>query len=230
MRAFVLSHFSALWWFLSHRDPRVDSNAPNLVIPKSADAPDVLLAEQLRWSIGLDGPLDFLVLGDGAFRRSASVRPHGCTQDLPSGSLIPIACHARDAELFVCSPELAFLQICQIVDTTEAIYFGMCACSDFRFDPFAQGGVVYRAEGLHSIASLRSMGRFWIARRGSGASSGHVRPWCTSASMRGLQKSVLWECSSVFHLGSAVLIWGSFPLTRGCESSMGAIDGAGRNA
>lgn len=166
MRAFVLSHFSALWWFLSHRDPRVDSNAPNLVIPKSADAPDVLLAEQLRWSIGLDGPLDFLVLGDGAFRRSASVRPHGCTQDLPSGSLIPIACHARDAELFVCSPELAFLQICQIVDTTEAIYFGMCACSDFRFDPFAQGGVVYRAEGSHSIASLRSMEAFLDSAKG----------------------------------------------------------------
>lgn len=157
MKAFVLSHFSALWWILSHRDPRVDSNAPYLAIPTSSDAPDSLLVEELRWSIGLEGPLDFLVLGGGAFRRSASVRPHCCTQDLPPGSLIPIACHASDVELFVCRPELAFLQICQIVDTREAIYFGMCACSEFRFDSFAQGGVVYRSEGPHSIASLRSM-------------------------------------------------------------------------
>lgn len=166
MRVFILSHFSALWWFLSHRDPRVDSNAPYLAIPTSADAPDALFVEQLRWTIGIEGPLDFLVLGNGAFRRSASVRPHVCTQDLPPGSLIPIACHASDAELFVCSPELAFLQICQIVDTCEAIYFGMCACSEFRFDPFVQGGVVYRTEGSHSIASLRSMEAFLDSAKG----------------------------------------------------------------
>ena len=166
MGTFVLSHFSALWWFLSHRDPHVDSNAPYLAIPTSADAPDALLVEQLRWTIGIEGPLDFLVLGNGAFRRSTAVRPHSCTQDLPPGSLIPIACHASDAELFVCSPELAFLQICQIVDTCEAIYFGMCACSEFRFDPLVQGGVVYRAEGSHSIASVRSMEAFLDSAKG----------------------------------------------------------------
>lgn len=166
MGTFVLSHFSALWWFLSHRDPHVDSNAPYLAIPTSADAPDALLVEQLRWTIGIEGPLDFLVLGNGAFRRSTAVRPHSCTQDLPPGSLIPIACHASDAELFVCSPELAFLQICQIVDTRQAIYFGMCACSEFRFDPLVQGGVVYRAEGSHSIASVRSMEAFLDSAKG----------------------------------------------------------------
>lgn len=157
MKTYVLSHFAALRWFLSHRDPRVDSNAPHLDVPASSDAPDSQVVEELRWTIGLEGPLDFLVIGDGVLRRSSAVRPHRCTQCLPPGSLIPMECRASNAELMVCCPELSFLQICQGVDTREAIYFGMCACSDFRFDPFAPGGVVYRAEGSHSIATRRSI-------------------------------------------------------------------------
>lgn len=160
MKTYVLSHFAALRWFLSHRDPRVDSNDPYPALPVSSDAPDAQTVEELRWTIGFEGPLDFLVLGDGVLRRSSAVRPHRCTQSLPPGSLIPIACHARDVELLACCPELAYLQICQAVDTREAIYFGMCACSDFRFDPFAPGGVVYRVEGSHSIASPHSIAAY----------------------------------------------------------------------
>ena len=166
MKTYVLSHFAALHWLLSHRDPRVDSNTPHLDVPASSDASDSQVVEELRWTIGLEGPLDFLVIGDGMLRRSSAVRPHRCTQHLPPGSLIPIACHVNDAELFVCCPELAFLQICQGVDTCEAIYFGMCACSDFRFDPFAPGGVVYRAEGSHSIATPQSISSFLDKARG----------------------------------------------------------------
>lgn len=166
MKTYVLSHFAALRWLLSHRDPRVDGNVPYLTIPDSSDAPDVQVVEELRWTIGLDGPLDFLVIGNGALRRSAAVRPHRCTQDLPLGSLIPVACRARDAELMVCCPELAFLQICQAVDTRMAIYYGMCACSDFRFEPFAPGGVVYRSEGRHSITSRNSIVRYMEGSKG----------------------------------------------------------------
>ena len=153
MKTYVLSHFSALHWLLSHRDPRVGNNAPYLDVPASSDAPDSQVVEELRWTIGLEGPLDFLVIGDGALRRSSAVRPHRCSQDIPPGSLIPIACRAHGAEMLVCCPELAFLQICQAVDTLAAIYFGMCVCSDFRFDSFALGGVVFRSEGGHAIAN-----------------------------------------------------------------------------
>ena len=160
MKTYVLSHFSALHWLLSHRDPRVGNNAPHLDVPASSDAPDSQVVEELRWTIGLEGPLDFLVIGDGALRRSSAVCPHRCSQDIPPGSLIPIACRAHDAEMLVCCPELAFLQICQAVDTLAAIYFGMCVCSDFRFDSFALGGVVFRSEGGHAIASQNSIARY----------------------------------------------------------------------
>lgn len=166
MKTYVLSHFAALRWLLSHRDPRVDGNIPYLAIPASSDAPDTQVVEELRWTIELDGPLDFLVIGNGVLRRSSAVRPHRCTQGLPPGSLIPIACRTRDAELLVCCPELAFLQICQVVDTRMAIYYGMCACSDFRFDPFAPGGVVYRSEGCHSIASQNSIAKYLERSKG----------------------------------------------------------------
>ncbi len=120
MKTYVLSHFSALHWLLSHRDPRVGNIAPYLDVPASSDAPDSQVVEELRWTIGLEGPLDFLVIGDGALRRSSAVRPHRCSQDIPPGSLIPIACRAHGAEMLVCCPELAFLQICQAVDTLAA--------------------------------------------------------------------------------------------------------------
>lgn len=79
MKTYVLSHFSALHWLLSHQDPRVGNNAPYLDVPASSDAPDSQVVEELRWTIGLEGPLDFLVIGDGALRRSSAVRPHRCS-------------------------------------------------------------------------------------------------------------------------------------------------------
>lgn len=149
VKCYVLSHSSALQWMLGHRDPRVGETALHRNVPHISDAPDARLVEELRWSIEIEGVLDFLVIGDGVIRRSSSVCPHRCTQALPPGSLIPIGCHRADAELYVCSPELAFIQICQCVDTPAAIYLGMNACSDYRFDEFSPGGVVYRAEGTH---------------------------------------------------------------------------------
>lgn len=160
VKCYVLSHFSALQWMLGHRDPRVGETALHRNVPHISDAPDARVVEELRWSIEIEGVLDFLVIGDGVIRRSSSVCPHRCTQALPPGSLIPIGCHRADAELYVCSPELAFIQICQCVDTPAAIYLGMNACSDYRFDEFSPGGVVYRAEGTHSIATVKSIGSY----------------------------------------------------------------------
>lgn len=150
---------------LGHRDPRVGETVSYRDVPRSSDAPDARVVEELRWSIEIDGILDFLVIGDGEMRRSSSVCPRRCTQILPPGSLIPIACHSADAELYVCCPELAFIQVCQCVDIAGAIYYGMNVCSDYRFDAFSPGGVAYRMEGAHSTASVKSI-KSYLSRAG----------------------------------------------------------------
>ena len=63
VKCYVLSHFSALQWMLGHRDPRVGETALHRNVPHISDAPDARVVEELRWSIEIEGVLDFLVRG-----------------------------------------------------------------------------------------------------------------------------------------------------------------------
>lgn len=144
MKKVVLSHMTALYWLLGHSNYLVDSSIVCRVSPKDAVAAGNDLAQHLLGIMSYPGKLDCLVCEPRLERRTSCVRTHLSDGKLPAECLIPIECAFDDVDLFVCRPELVYMQLSKCLSDQETIYFGMALCSGFRLEPAAQGGVVFR--------------------------------------------------------------------------------------
>lgn len=147
MRKIVISHFSALRKLLTDFNPRHRYSTKSRATLAGALCPSSEDAKFLLDVFGIRGPLDCLVGEPSRRRHAAAVRCHLCAHDLPAGSLIPVASPLADMQLYICSPEFTFVQIAASSSCEDAIYCGMALCSDFRLEPVAQGGVVFREGG-----------------------------------------------------------------------------------
>ena len=159
MTTYILSHISACTWNVSHRGlsdadrGRIAGDVDVRSVMCAARAPSYDEASELNWLLGLDGVQDYLVRPGASMYRNSLVRTHVCSSDLPLGSLLPIDLSAQGLEVYVCCPELSYVQVCQLATLRDAIYLGMVACSDFRLEPAARGGVVFRSQECRSTTS-----------------------------------------------------------------------------
>ena len=92
--------------------------------------------------------LDMLVPTRADRRRSRHVRTHLCSNELPAGSFISLGHWAGDLDVYVCSPELAYLQAAHDGDVAEGIYAGYAMTVDYRLDALASGGVTSRDKAV----------------------------------------------------------------------------------
>ena len=92
--------------------------------------------------------LDMLVPTRADRRRSRHVRTHLCSNELPAGSFISLGHWAGDLDVYVCSPELAYLQAAHDGDVAEGIYAGYAMTADYRLDALASGGVTSRDKAV----------------------------------------------------------------------------------
>ena len=141
----ILSHTTALQWFMRYTNPRHGSNRTSRASLAGASTPRPGQAEAIRNSLWLDTeePLDVLVASEKVKQTVAGVRCHVCSGELPVGSLIPIV-GPGDIELYICCPELVFIQMASRTDPTGTIYYGTALSSEYRLDPVARGGVALR--------------------------------------------------------------------------------------
>lgn len=167
----VLTHRPALLWYLRQPDPRREGARTSRTQVSGATVPPDAAVKKLQWFLDLeDVPLEFLVSDPARRRKTDSVRTHLCRAALPGGSLLPIPGGIDDIDLYIASPELLFALLAQQSSIQEAIYTGMCLCSDFRLDPVAPSGVVTRTDGplttrqrigeyLNRAPALKGIGR-----------------------------------------------------------------------
>lgn len=159
MKTYILSHLSALTWLISNANSRGDCISDSAGCCSRAEIPTAPHAMELHRLLGLEGRQDYMAALGAHARESLSVRPQVRACGLAPNSLIAVPCHHPEVEVYVCCPELAFVQVCQLVDRQEAIYFGNSICSDFRLEPLARGGVVFRQgsdSALTSVDRIRS--------------------------------------------------------------------------
>ena len=168
-----LSHITALRWLTRNVNLRCESQRARRVALAGMGVPDAEQARRIKEHLGLpaEEPLDVLV-ALGSRQKAAGVCCHTCGCELPSGSLLPLPTQLADVELFVASPELAFVQFAYGADLLETVYCGMALCSDYRIEPAARGGVVVReagdaplttparlAAGVERLGDVRGSGR-----------------------------------------------------------------------
>lgn len=149
MKNFVISHSAALALLARIPNPRhgdtsstegADSSLlSHVAVPSDVEAAEII--EMLHLEIET---LDILVSEPRARRRSKHLRTHLCTKPLPSGSFVPIEYWKTSIQLFVCSPELAFVQSLSIGDDLDAIYAGYMLTADYRIDHLEPSGLVQR--------------------------------------------------------------------------------------
>lgn len=159
MNTYIISHFSAFTWLISHCNALGDCASDAVGCLERATIPGSSAASEVQRLLGLEGAQDYLVHTGAPLRRCSQVRPHVRALEGFVGDLIAVPCHHPEVEVYVCCPELAFVQVCQLVDRQEAIYFGNIICSDFRLEPLARGGVVFRQgsdSALTSVERIRS--------------------------------------------------------------------------
>ena len=149
MSYFIVSHNAALALLARIPNPRFGDSEPEVVSIAGACAlPDQEAQEFIdRYDLGI-GVLDLMVPKRADRRRSKHVVTHLCTNELPAGSFISLGHWRGDLDVYVCSPELAFLQAAHDGDVAEAIYAGYAITSDYRLDNLAPGGVTSRDRGM----------------------------------------------------------------------------------
>lgn len=141
----VISHIAAYLWLMRHANPCHAGERISRASLVGASAPDAARTRKLQWYLDLeDVPLDVLVTDSRQRRRNRYLHSHLCKGPLPSGSLIPIARDIEHFDVYCVCPELCFVQLCRNRDPVESVLFGMALCSDYRLDPVAPSGVVYR--------------------------------------------------------------------------------------
>lgn len=157
----VLSHNAAYVWLMHHRNPRPDNERSSRAQLGGASVPGRAAVSKLQWFLDLENtPLEFLVCDASLRRKQSSAITHLCTKQLPEGSLIPIASGIDDIELYCVSPELCFIQLCQSDDLLEAIFHGMALCSDYRLDPVARSGAVFREHNDSQLTSTSKLAAY----------------------------------------------------------------------
>lgn len=152
-----ISHNTAIHWLTSNANQRLDVQRPCRVSLSGMDAPEAAQARSISDFLWLNGnePLDVLVAPD-ARRDIQGVRCHTCAHPLPKASFVPIPSPLPDVELFVVSPELAFVQQAFSSDLQAAVYCGMALCSEYRSDAATSSGVALRQ---YDDAPLTSVAR-----------------------------------------------------------------------
>lgn len=142
----MVSHMSALALLAHQPDPRFGDSTVECVsltgasVPSDEEARDVI--EHLQ--LGIDC-LDVLVSNKKKRRSSSHVKTHLFTKELPSRSFISIEYWSRSTTIYVCCPELAYLQAAS-ASAWDAIYAGYAMTSDYRLDEAERSGVVNRLD------------------------------------------------------------------------------------
>ena len=149
MSYFIVSHNAALALLAHIPNPRFGDSEPEVVSIAGACALGDQEAQEFidRYDLGI-GVLDLMVPKRADRRRTKHVATHLCTNELPAGSFISLGHWRGDLDVYVCSPELAFLQAAHDGDVAEAIYAGYAMTSDYRLDNLAPGGVTSRDKGM----------------------------------------------------------------------------------
>lgn len=149
MRYFIVSHNAALALLAHMPNPRFGDSEPEVVSIAGACALLDQEAQEVidRYDLGIE-TLDLLVPSRAGRRRSKHVKTHLCTNELPAGSFISLGHWMGDLDVYVCSPELAFMQAAHDGDAAAAIYAGYAMTSDYRLDNLAPGGVTSRDAGM----------------------------------------------------------------------------------
>lgn len=140
-----ISHNTAIRWLTSNANQRLDAQRPCRVSLSAMSVPQAVQARSISDFLWLNGnePLDVLVAPD-ARRDIQGVRCHTCAHPLPSASFVPIPSPLPDLDLYVVSPELAFVQQAFSADLQSSVYCGMALCSEYRSDSATGSGVTLR--------------------------------------------------------------------------------------
>lgn len=147
MKCFVVSHTSALALLARQPDPRHGDTGvetvrlDDVVAPTDQEARDVIDS----FDLGIER-LDAMVFDRDKLRNSSHLKSHLWTRPLPPGSLVSIDYWSKQIVLYVCSPELAYLQAAAQGDQLETVYAGFALTADYRIDAFASAGVVNRED------------------------------------------------------------------------------------
>lgn len=152
-----ISHVSALRWLLRNRNPRRGRELnPENMLPKCSVHKDAVEHLLYILDIGINR-LDVLVSSREGRRHSKTLMTHVCSRRVPDGSYLPMGIQSLRA--CVVSPELAYVQLAAMSDEVGTVWVGNALCSDYRFDDYALGGVVFRGDendtALTSVARLR---------------------------------------------------------------------------
>lgn len=114
--------------------------------------------------------LDFLVGHVGNRRSVEGVNAHVMEGALPPLSFCFIG-NIAHMELYIVSPELLFLQLCDVLNLEEAVFCGSSLCSNYLMCSGDNGGVTLRNESggpLTSVEKLKAYVKQCGGRRGSG--------------------------------------------------------------
>ena len=132
---------------LAHRpNPRCGDTSVEQVSLEGASVPSDAEAQEIiaHFDLGID-KLHVLVARKEQRRTSCHLVTHCVSAKFPEGSFISLEHWDRNTALYVCCPELAYLQAC-CCSAREAIYAGFAMTSDYRLDDLARSGVVARAD------------------------------------------------------------------------------------
>lgn len=138
-----ISHYSALDWYLHHRNPCSRFHEFEHVAQAPGHAPEPALVDHLMTMLDVRGPkLDVMVSSSSARHATMLVSSHLCSSKLPEGALIPLGIRGRS--VWIASPALTFVQVAGVTDSIGAIAAGNSLCSSYMLDWFESTGVVYR--------------------------------------------------------------------------------------
>lgn len=166
MGYFIVSHNAALALLAHIPNPRFGDSEPEVVSIAGACALCDQEAQEFidRYDLGIQ-TLDLLVPTRADRRRTKHVKTHLCTNELPAGSFISLGHWMGGLDAYVCSPELAFVQVAHDSDAAEAIYAGYAMTSNYRLDNLAPGGVTSRDGACAMAGSRRRSSLRRISRR-----------------------------------------------------------------
>ena len=106
-------------------------------------------------------PVDILVPGSNPPRCPSGFKPHKQCKQLPSHALYPL----WDG-MFVVSPELCFVEMCQSLTFIEALELGMELCGTYALRPEGLGGMTQRDYALIDAETLRRHLQSWRGLKG----------------------------------------------------------------
>ena len=132
---------------LAHRpNPRYGDTSVEQVSLGDASVPGDAEAQEIieHFDLGVD-KLHVLVADKEQRRTSRHLATHYVSVELPEGSFVSLEFWDRSTALYVCCPELAYLQAASCRLAWETIYAGFAMTADYRLDELARSGVVARS-------------------------------------------------------------------------------------